>query len=72
MHDKNKNHPELRDGEIFYGNYTIESYSNILHESKRIGVQAFNDTNGNPFINLDICNDHGKWYPVFIKKEKPQ
>ena len=53
-------HPEIKQGEIFLTNSTLEDYNNIGWKTKRRGIVAY-DINGNVIKGL---------FPVFILREE--
>jgi len=57
----NKQHPELRDGEIFLEN-CYSHYDRIGWQSKRAGQQAY-DNSGNA-ISAALC------FPVFVRESE--
>lgn len=65
---KKEEHPELREGEIFLGNFMRSYYlSNIGWKTKRIGIHAYNHETNQP---LEQDNDNFRLYPVFVKEEE--
>ena len=56
-----KQHPEIREGEFYLGNFTEDGYSKIGWKTKRRGVHAY-DIDGDPIR----CGT----FPVFAKKSE--
>jgi len=55
-----KKHPELKDGEIFLTNSTIEGYPHLVWKTKRTGMIAY-DINDVPVKGL---------VPVFVQQSE--
>ena len=59
----NEQHPELRAGEVFLGNYSLHVYTQSDWKTKRIGQQAY-DESGKPVAStLDL-------HPIFAQKSE--
>lgn len=54
-------HPELREGEIFFFNGSLEQYRTCGWHTKRLGVCAYNEKGE---------RDHSNSYPVFVQIEE--
>lgn len=65
-------HPELREGEYYWGNFTKEDYESVSWKTKRMGEVAY-DIWGKviPYNNEDRGR-FKKYYPVFISLSERQ
>lgn len=64
MNNFNHNHPELKDGEMFFSNFTQDGFDKLGFKTKRLGVVAY-QSNG---IRLNFLRV--KRYPVFILRKE--
>ena len=55
-------HPEIKKGEVWLTNGTIETFELVKYKSKRMGEQAYNPINGEPI------KDSIKTFPIFVNK----
>lgn len=58
-------HPELREGEIFLGNFTKNSFSNIGWKTKRWGSCSY-DIYGDPIKKSFLPS----LFPVFVQRKE--
>lgn len=66
--DKNKNHPEAQEGEVWICNARGHDFADIELVSKRKGKIAF-DVDNNPIVNVsDDEFDH--FEPIFAKRDE--
>ena len=65
-----KSHPELKEGEVFIGNFTEESFEQSMYVMKRLGLQAY-DTNGNEIEHMAYdYDDDTNLYPMFVNRNE--
>lgn len=65
--NKNRNHPELRDGEVFLGNSTEDDFMNrIGYQSKRMGTTAYT-IHGQEIPHFKLTPS---LYPVFVERQE--
>jgi len=55
-------HPELQKGEVFFSNMSTQDFENLLYQSKRRGMTAYNGE-GSRQTSED-------WFPVFVAREE--
>lgn len=60
MNEKNDNHPEKREGEIFFGNFDFQGIRYLPYKTLRRGQKAY-DKNNNVYEDL---------FPVFVNAEE--
>ena len=63
MHYMGIEHPELREGEIYFGNDEPEGFERIGWKTKRLGKVAY-DSNNQPY---DEANN---LFPIFVQKSE--
>lgn len=54
-------HPELKDGEMFLSNSTVENLDLISWKQKRVGLQAFD-------CNNEIIDPRLDLYSIFVQR----
>lgn len=64
----NPNHPELREGEFFLGNFTRDDWTKVGWRTKRCGVNAY-CVDGSPYPFQAL---HGVAPGFALRSENPQ